>query len=162
MSATDLRAMIEHASNWAEEQFVRNGEVLPMWHAVKSNGEHMIIPAPNTDKDIAAMLVRALFELHDVVVCIFISEAWIATGGEELRAYVERHHRIENYVGRVEVVAFMGEGENGQITAQRKIDRSGGKPRLEALEFVTEQMSSWQSEGRLVGMLPRRAGTKAQ
>ena len=155
MSAADLRAMINVASGWAEKQFNREGAIAPLWHAVKATGEHLVIPAPDTDKDTGAMIMRALFELHDVVCCLFIDEAWIAEGGEDLKAYVDQHHGVQHFPGRIEVVAFMGEDADGMmLTAHRRIDRTRSKARLGPLEIT--DMVGVQSQGRLVGMLPRR------
>lgn len=156
MSAADLRMLIEHASDWAEKQFGRKGRLWPMWHAVKANGDHIVMEAPPGSKDESAAMVRAFFELNDVVRCLFIDEAWIAVGGEELRRWVEENNQqIATYPGRVEVVAFMGEDDvDGMLTAHRKIIRGEGKPKLGPLT-VNERWDN--AQGRLVGMLPRRA-----
>jgi hypothetical protein len=157
VSAADLRMLIEHASSWAEKIFARKGQILPMWHAVKASGEHVVMPAPPGDKDTSVALVRAFFELNDVVRCLFINEAWTAFGGEDLTEWVEQHGgSIHDYPDRVEVVAFMGEDDTeGMMTAHRRIIRGQGKATLGPLEFM--DWSRGHSEGRLVGLLPRRA-----
>lgn len=168
MSEMDLRQMIESASGWAEKQFARKGEVLPMWHAMKSNGEHIIIPAPPTDKDTSATIMRALFELHDVVRCLFIDEAWVFDGvgkgheeNERVMKWIKEHDGISGFPGRVEVVTFAGEDEAaGSMQAHRRIIRGQGKPRLAPLAYL--DMTGVRSEGRLVGMLPRRRDAKVQ
>ena len=161
MSAAQLRMLIENASDWAEKIFARKGQILPMWHAVTSNGEHVVMDAPSSDKDTSAVIVRAFFELNDVVRCLFIDEAWTAQGGEELRKWVEEHNQqIATYPNRVEVVAFMGEDDaDGMITAHRRIIRGQGKPKLGSLEYI--DWAGGESSGRLVGMLPRR-GARVQ
>lgn len=155
MKQPDLRTLIEHASRWAEQAFARDGVIKPMWHAVKANGDHMALEAPDTNKDMAAALVRAAFELNQVVRCLFIDEAWTAVGQDELRAWINEHGNIHDYPGRVEVVAFMGEdAEQGMLAAHRRIIRGKGKPTLGPLTF--EDFSHGTSSGRLIGMLPRR------
>lgn len=160
MSATDLSKMIASASDFCAEMFARTGEIAAMWHAVRRNGDNMITPHPTSvDKDTAAAMMRALFEQQDVVRCLFISEAWIGesddqAGIKKLQAWVEEYGSIEDYPGRVEVVAFMAEDiEAGQITAHRRIERAGGLSRLGPLEV--DDLISVESSGRMVGMLPR-------
>lgn len=157
MSAAQLREMIEAASSWVEKHFAKTGRILPMWHAVKANGEHAVVEAPSGDKDTSVAMVRAFFELNNVVRCLFIDEAWTAQGGKELNEWVKQHDgNIHSYPNRVEIVAFMGEDDrDGMITAHRRIIRGQGKPKLGPLEFM--DWTGGQSEGRLVGMLPRRA-----
>lgn len=164
MSATDLRKMIASASDFCAEMFARTGEIAPMWHAVKRNGYNMITPHPTSvDKETAAAMMRALFELRDVVRCLFISEAWIGEsqtveGINKLQAWVDEHGSIEDYPGRVEVVAFMAEDiEAGQLTAHRRIERAGGQPRLGPLEV--NDLIGVESSGRMIGMLPRQSRT---
>jgi hypothetical protein len=155
MSATELREMIEIASESAEEQFARRGCVPAVWSAVTAKGEYMIIEPPHRDKDTSMFLLRVLFEIKDVIRCLFIDEAWTARGGEALRQWVEQHGDIHTYPGRIEVIAFLGEdSEGGMINAHRRIIRGAGKPKLGPLEYLEDFT---QSEGRLVGMLPRRS-----
>jgi len=161
VSATDLRVMIEIASTFAERAFEFEGGVAPIWHAVTARGEHHVIPALPTDKNSAAVLMRAFFELHDVVRCLFIDEAWTVEAKtqeerERVRAWVAEHGGIAGYPDRIEVVSMMCEdADAGQMTASRRIIRKRGhKPRLGPL--VIHDMTGAQSEGRLVGMVPQR------
>lgn len=160
MSAADLRKMIDSASDVCSEMFAQNGEIGPMWHAVTRTGENFLTPHPRTvDKNTAAAMMRALFELRDVVRCLFISEAWIGeshdeTGIKKLNAWVDEYGSLEDYPDRVEVVAFMAEDiETGQLTARRRIERGGGKLKLGPLEV--DDLIGYESSGRIVGMLPR-------
>jgi hypothetical protein len=164
MSAANLRAIIEYASGWAEKTLIRRGKIAPIWHAVKSNGEYVVLSGALTDsKDISAAMVRAYFELHDVVRCVFISEAWTFDGigksreeNERVMKWIEEHDGLSDFPGVVEVVTFCGEdADAGQIQAHRQIIRGKGKLRLGPLKFL--DMTGVQSEGRFIGMLPRRA-----
>lgn len=157
---SELQKMIEYASGWAEERFRESGHVSPMWHAVQSNGEAFVV-IPDADKDHATIMTRALFELKDVVRCVFIDEAWSARGrGEEdskrLQDWIDEHGHIHDFPGRMEVVVFVGEDQNeGLVSAQREIERpKRGKARLGPLTYVAKEFN--RSEGRFIGMLPRR------
>jgi hypothetical protein len=155
MSTAQLREMIEHASTWAQDRFAETGAVRPMWHVVKANGEHAVVMPPSGDKDTSVAIMRAFFELNDVVCCLFIDEAWTATGGGA-KEWIERGGTIADFPNRVEVIAFMGEdSEGGMMVAHRRIIRETGKPTLAPLEFMDHQLRP-TSQGRLVGMLPRR------
>lgn len=162
MSA-ELRMMIESASEWAENLFRRQDAIGPMWHMIRANGEHIVMPGPDTDKDTAATIIRSFCELFDVIRCLFIDEAWIAMGlgksreeNERIMAWVNEHGSLQDYPGRDEVVVFQGEDADGlMVSAHRRIIRGHGRPKLGPLEYV--DMTGIQSEGRLVGMLPRRA-----
>jgi hypothetical protein len=154
-----LREMIDHAAAWAEKELSRTGEIVPMWHAMTATGEHLIIPAPPCDKDTSAAIVRALFILRNVVRCVFIDEAWIASGGKELQGHVETHGQIANWHGREEAIVFVGEDyDTGQLSAHRRLFRHmRGKPTLGPLDIITFNAA----EGRLVGMLPPRPPSAA-
>lgn len=171
MSASDLRAMLDYASRFAERQFNRAGEVRPMWHAVTRGGESLIMPPPigAANKDESVALMRALFELRDVVRYLFLDEAWTLdklVEGDELA--IERTG-LGQHPERVEIVMFSGEDhEAGMLMGHRRIFRPAGrKPYLGPLVMQDEHpaMAAARSEriaetsGRLVGLLPNR-GTR--
>jgi hypothetical protein len=165
MSTADLRSMIERASRHVEGIFQVTGHILPMWHAIKSNGQHIITPAPATDdKDMAAAIMRALFELEDVVCCLFIDEAWTieadnAADARKITEWIAQGHGARDHPDRREVVAFAAEDESGMLTARRPIIRPAhGKPKLGPLQI--DDMRGMESSGRMVGMLPRRAAVQ--
>ena len=167
MSEQQLRALLIHASDFAETVFRKKGEVAPMWHAIRANGEQIIEAHPMwLGKDLANGLIRAQFDLLDVVRYIYIGEAWTLvrqTGLAKVPGEIEQIKRtgIADHPDRVEVVMIQGEDkEAGQIIALREIIRTGKKPKLGPLEFTFEPGSeAGSSEGRMVGMLPAR-GTK--
>lgn len=164
MTQTDLRQMIEIASSYAENAFARVGIVAPIWHLVTADGEHVVMPAPDVDdKDIAAMLMRAAFELHDVVRYVCIHEAWTVEGRTpdeiaKIGAWIAEHGSVGEYPDRIECVMMCGDDvDAGQMTGRRRIIRERGrKPRLGPL--IIDDLIGVQSEGRLVGMLTRRSG----
>jgi hypothetical protein len=168
MSEAELRRMIEMASDYAEKRMAKKGEVRPIWHAVRADGRHVVLPAPPTDdKDLGALIMREVFKHGDVAACLFIDEAWTAdaTGDADtarLTAWLDAHDwSLEGYPDRIECVIFHGEDRDGRmVTAQRRIDRSGGRPKLGPLRF--DDMTGVQSEGRLIGMLPPRRDAKVQ
>jgi hypothetical protein len=161
MSAKELRHIIELASEQMARWFAMKGAVGPMWHAVKRNGDHFIVPIPEymmRDKDLVAETMRALFETSNVCTCVFVDEAWTAevADGEakdKLFAYLKTNGSLKDYPDRIEVVVFQGEdAEAGVLCALRKIIRPAvGPAHLGPLEFQDTK----SSEGRFVGMLPQ-------
>jgi hypothetical protein len=159
MSEKQLRELINEASEFAEFTFNKDSRVSAGWLYVNGNGERAATPMPCEDKDIAAMLMRALFAILKTRCCVFVDEAWILekTGdaAEAERLLVQfKTEGIANHPDRVEVVIFSGEDQDvGMLTGRRDIIRPRGeRPHLGPL--VIER--PWrQSQGRLVGMLPQ-------
>ena len=152
-----LRELIESANATAEPLFKNTGRLIPFWIAITRDGELMVIPAPPTDsKDIAATLIRALFRDKDVVQYVSVCEAWVLEMTMPDRTTLNELNQrgLESHPDRVEVVAFMAESETeGMLTGRRQIERPArGKAKLGPLH-VEERFT--QSEGRMVGMLPR-------
>ncbi len=160
-----LREMIEGLSRSTEQLFELRGHVTPHWIYTNRDGAMSFVAAPPTNKDDAATIMRALFELEGATRCVFIDEAWQVTArGEGAQAAVTaaaNRGSLEHYPGRKEVVIFQAEDTaEGEFTAHRDIIREPGKkPRLGPL-VIEERWT--QSEGRLVGMLPRPAGARTQ
>jgi len=154
MSA-ELRSLIELASWKIEKIFRIRGEILAMWHYVKADGEHVIMPPPAVDKDISCTLMRVLFEIDNVVRYLFIDEAWMAhiEDDAKLADWLKSGHPVRAHPKRREIVVFAGEDSESAMQAHRDIIRpQHGKPHLGPLVFdhFTE------SQGRLIGMLPRK------
>lgn len=148
-----LRDLLELASKGAEKVFAATGELLPMWHAETAAGVQMLVPSPPTaNKDLAARLIKALFEERNVVRFVFFDEAWtlLSVSREEAIASGD----LSIHPERVEVVMFAAEDrEGGFLLGYRHILRAEDKkPTLGPL--VVEQ--SLEAEGRIVGMLPGR------
>jgi hypothetical protein len=156
MSEQDLRKLILFASNFSEQALARQGEVHAMYHAVTSGGEHFF-EMPTGDKNTAVAMVRALFELKDVIRYVFFAEAWTVmkpVGHDELKQIVQRG--VSQHPERVEIVMLQGEDRDaGLLSAHRRIIRPPGKrAHLGPLEW--HDLTGLQSEGRLVGLLPVR------
>jgi hypothetical protein len=134
--------------------FDLTGEVHGMWHAVSASGEHVLPALEWLDKDDAAMFARAFFMVHNVTRYVFISEAWQLLLPNMVEVDKATKAGLENHPDRVEVLMYCGEdSETGQITAQREIRRPPtGKAVLGPLEFQEHEIS----QGRMVGMLPRK------
>jgi hypothetical protein len=162
--ADDLRALVGMMSRNIEPTFLQDGAIYrPIWHAVDAKGEHLILPPlPSKTKDEEAIMVRAFFELMDVVRYCVAMEAWTVerkiVGGDRAAVEALRRAGIANEPDRIEVIAFQAEDANeGLLFAQRRIIRPANKkPTLDAL-FV--HPSFGEGSGRFVGMLPQR-GTK--
>ena len=159
-----LRAMIEAASRNIEVIFGITGEVAPMWHFTKANGNEFAMLAPDTDdKDIATAIVRAVFEVEDVVRYVFMTEAWVVETHdpveiEEIKVWIAQGRSARDHPKRREIVMFVAEDATGQLTGQREIERKGKRPRLGSLQI--DEFT--QSEGRIIGMLPRRREARLQ
>ena len=155
---TDLKSLVEFASAQVEKIFRKTGEVLPMYHAIKSTGDTLIITPPHDcSKDMAVALVKAAFVLEDIDRYVFIDEAWILDDRKTPRP--DRDYNkiaregLEHHPDRREIVMFAAENRRGQIqTASRFILRpEHGKAKLTPLKI--DDMSNLQSEGRMVGLL---------
>jgi hypothetical protein len=157
-----LQEFVTGCSEAAAKVFHLRGQISPMWHAVTRAGEHLMTPSPSNDKDYTVALLRAAFELHDVVRYVFIDEAWPLDlkrlPEEDLQALMTRGRSfgglLDRTPERVEVLLLMGEDEtSGVCTARRVIVRPPhGKAYLGLLEIVTPKVS----EGRMIGLLPQR------
>jgi hypothetical protein len=167
MSEKQLREMLAFTSGQCDKIFARTGVIYPMWHAITSAGETIIERPAFGDKDFAVAMIRALFDLKDVVRYVFVDEAW--TLNRMVRPDEDekiRREGIANHPDRVEVLMIQGEDrECGQIMLHRNIIRpASGKPYLGPLQSLDDlpfipQGAGVQSEGRLVGLLPVR-GTR--
>lgn len=150
---TDLKSMVRFASARAEDIFRESGVILPMYHAVRSTGEHMILPPPNADKDISVALMKVAFAVADVDRYVFMDEAWRV----ELTGNADGHRLfregISDHPDRREIVMFSAENRRGEmLTAHRFILRpEHGKPVLAPLAFT--DMDQVNSSGRMVGLL---------
>lgn len=152
-----LRSMIESASQFVENVFAQDGAIASIWHYVRGDGQEVVMAAPPTeDKDEAVMLMRSVFQLENAVRCLFICEAWtVEVGGEAevkaMQAWIARGGSAVDHPQRCEVILFAAEDDTGQLTAQRKIVRTGDKPQLGELRIDEFALS----EGRYIGMLPQ-------
>jgi hypothetical protein len=157
---TDLKSLIEFASGQAEKQFRRTGVFYPMYHAIQADGQQLILPAMDEDKDVGVALIKAAFMLNDVDRYVFIDEAWILDhrkdGREISDAEMERINRygLEHHPDRREVLMFAAENRKGEMqTATRFILRpESGKAKLAPLRMDDMKRISG-SEGRMVGLL---------
>lgn len=165
MGTDELRAMIERASRYTEVCVAKTGRAETMWHAVTGDGRDLILPPPPVGKDDAAILVRALLKMVKATRVVFIDECWIvdAKSPEELQRveeWLEEHGSLSDYDGRVEVVGFNAEDNEGRtLSGRRAILRDAdGNVSLGPLEVDEPKVSV----GRFVGLLPLKEGTRRQ
>ena len=160
--AMSLRGFVEHASNTLEKVFVKTGIINPMFHVIQRNGKEFALPGNlSDDKDMMCAIARKAFEMCDVVRYLYVDEAWIVEAiGPEAERIVRETVRMgaRNHPLRKEVIMLSAEDEDeGQLLARRLIIRPATGPAyLGPLEIDTETV---QSEGRFVGLLPRREKT---
>lgn len=162
-ASPELCALIAFAAEQAAKIFHTNGRVLPMYHAVTRDGTNVILDPPHENKDTAVILVRAFFELHDVVRYCFIDEAWVldASARKITNAEWERIRRegLSQHPDRREMLLVSGEDHaSGLVTAHRFILRpEHGKATLTPLEYF-DLPKGTSSVGRMVGLLPKPKG----
>lgn len=143
----NLEQLFERVRGVTEETVARYGNAPTLWHAITATGDAMIVPAPETgDPDLAASLVRALFEIRGVVRYVMVSSAWWVETQDPLSLPPSKHP------DRVEVVLFSGEDEaEGFKIIGHRILRERGKavlgPEMEGLNTSLV--------GRFAGMLPK-------
>ena len=157
LSQPRLRDLIEASSEGAGRLFRENGYVRPLWHAIKSDGVPLIVRSPPGDKDFAVTMVRALFEIEEVIRYVFFDEAWMVVEKRADNIPDIETKGIVDHPNRVECIYFNGEDlQEGWLCARRLIVRDrAGKGRLQSLEFYADFDNA---TGRLLGLLPR--GTK--
>jgi hypothetical protein len=149
-----LQELFDHAAENAARLFNESDdhEVLPMWHAVQDDGEHMLIATPwrdDAEKEIAMEMLRDVFRQHRVKRFVFIVEAWIARVGT--MAEVNEGPRPSEHPDRREVLMISGEDRDGsQIMGVYYILRpEHGPPKLSPLEVKPYDHTT----GRMVGLL---------
>jgi len=157
MSASDLRSLIELVSTGAEACFAKYGSLAPFWHCIDAAGTLHLVVTPSDDKDLNAALMRAFMVENDIVRYCLSYEAWTALLSDEAEAreFISSGRGVADLPQRKEVVMFSAEDESGMLTAQREILRPQDKPPSLG-PLVINDMKGWSSEGRLLGMLPRR------
>jgi len=154
---TTLREFVETASRNIDTIFRRTGRIRPMVHCVTRDGDELIFPSTGEDKDTFALMMRALFELRDVVRYVMMDEAWMVEAGNDEAVMREAiKHGATASPARVEIVMFSAEDHaEGQLMAFRKIIRPEGK--LPYLDPLQASPDGGMLSGRFVGLLPRKS-----
>jgi hypothetical protein len=161
MTKSTLRQFIEHAAKQAAKIFEKNGQLLPMYHAVDSAGKDLIFPSPSADKDKAVAIVRKVLAEAGATRVAYMDEAWSIDNREAGDVDVEEIYRsgrsISEHPDRIEIIMISAEdASEGIIMAHRKIFRHGDRAVLGKLEIL----EGGGLEGRMVGLLPRSPATK--
>jgi hypothetical protein len=148
----DLKSMIEFASTQAEKLFKKQGAIYPLYHAIRTTGESVVLNPPPGDKDLSVALIKAWLALENIDRYVFMDEAWIIDDRRgQIKLDVEKIRRegVRNHPDRREIVMFSAESRHGKMmTGRRFILRPEiGKPSLAPLE-IDEAFD--HSEGRMV------------
>lgn len=111
---TELQDFFAVAADLAARMFRKSGEILPMWHAVTGNDEHLVIATPwsnDEEKDITQRGLRRMFQVQCVKRFAFICEAWTA----ELKTIAEAKEgpRPSEHPDRREVLMISAEDRWG-------------------------------------------------
>jgi hypothetical protein len=93
---TELQDFFAIAAENAARIFRESGEILPMWHAVAGNDEHILIATPwssDEEKTLASRALRRMFKVSQVKRFAFISEAWVrkAASKQDISGNVGEH-----------------------------------------------------------------------
>jgi hypothetical protein len=154
---TKLQELFDIATENAAKVFNESDEheVLPMWHAVAGNDEHILIATPwNSDKekDIVVKGLRQMFAAKQVKRFAFIVEAWVASISQSgITPNTYAGPRPSEHPDRREVLMINAEDRDGsQIMGWYYILRpEHGPPKLSPLEVKPYD----QFTGRMVGLL---------
>jgi len=159
----ELKELMDFACNAGSATFLRHGQLRPVYHLIKRDGESVVMGAPHPNKDLAVAMLKAYMQINDIVRYVMMSEAWVAKMGNVTEAEAEavKHTAatkgLADHPGREEVLHFIGEDAEGVVQASRDIIRpANGKPTLGPLRMY----QSSHAEGRMIGLLPRPAGAK--
>jgi hypothetical protein len=158
-----LRELFDIAAKNAAKMFLESDDhvVLPMWHAVQGNGEHILIATPwdgDDEKDMTVAMLRSVFRQKHVKRFAFIVEAWTAkvTPPERIttaeQGYLEYDGpRPSEHPDRREVLMITAEDRSGEsIMGMYYILRpEHGPPTLSPLEVMPFNSTA----GRMMGLL---------
>ena len=150
-----LQQLFDFAKKQAFLMFHKRGEVLPMWHAIAGNGEHMLIATPfgdDDDKDGTMTALRAMFAERRVTQYVFVCEAWTLKLSEpQSRLLLQEIPRPSEHEDRREVLRVNAEDRAGNVlSGQYYILRpEHGTPTLSKFELDSNGLVS----GRMSGLL---------
>jgi hypothetical protein len=158
-----LRELFDIAAANAARMFLESDdyEVLPMWHAVQGNGDHVLIATPwssEEEKLITVDMLRKVFSAKQVKRFAFIVEAWTAqiTPPERIKDAEEAYReydgpRPSEHPDRREVLMITAEDRSGEsIMGMYYILRpEHGPPTLSPLEVMPYDSMN----GRMMGLL---------
>lgn len=146
------KELVEFAATMGARLFDQDGAVQPIWHIVRSNGDHRVIGLSLEDgaqKDMVAAAMRKVFEELDAVAYVFVCESWVLFSADLLDV---RREGIAEHPKRQECIWYAAEDAMGSLSACQMIERQEGeKARLAPLKWME---NAARSEGRFIGMLP--------
>lgn len=164
-----LQQLVDIAVMVAERCFEQDGYVAPVYLMVEADGSIAVVAPPaGDDRDLAVAAVREFMRAHAVARYVFVSEAWTveAAGEAGIAGVLPLAGRLAEHPDRVEVLLLVCEDAcAGQRVYRRRIVREPGRrPRLGPLERQDGQdgEAAVESQGRMVGLLPRPAGAVLQ
>ena len=153
-----LRRSVLLAAKRASQIVEKHGHIsAPIWHAIKSDGQPLVIGQFTPDRETQLVLLRTLFELQNVVRYIAVCEAWVAKVDLPAGSEEPKRGAAVNHPNRYEVLLIHGEDiREGLLIAQRKITRDDrGRPTLGELIIDSHDDCS----GAMIGLLPRKTTT---
>lgn len=146
---TKLQELFNIAATNVKGMFDKRHEILPMWHVVMGNDEHVLIATPwsnDDEKDAAVDALRKIFRQRQAKRLVFICEAWtlLARSANEIS-------RPSEHPDRREVVSLIAEDRDGSNLAGWYfiLRPEHGPPTLSPLHMS----DATESAGRMVGLL---------
>lgn len=149
--------MVNKVSHTADVIFTKYQGLRPIWFCFTADGEHFTLDKMLPDKDLQAKFVRFIFQEKDVVAYIFVDEAWVVEAtvkdADSVTAMAARVG-LEFHPDRREVVVIHAEDATSNLSCHRDIIRPAGARAYLGPLVMHDDIS--RSEGRFVGLLPRR------
>lgn len=149
-----LQELFETATKIAHALFEHDHEVLPMWHIVKDDGTHALIPTPwasDDEKDRTIDALRDIFKKEHVQRYAFICEAWSVLASDRRQAQDVIDKRPSQHPDRREVLRVTAEERNGKtLSGMYYILRpEHGPPKLSPFH---QDPPDLETSGRLTGL----------
>lgn len=153
-----LQELFAHAKQQAFLMFHKRGEVLPMWHAVTQDNEHMILATPfdsDDQKDDTMKALRAMFAERKVKMFVFMCEAWTIKLSEPLASrLLLQDIRPSQHEDRREVLRVNAEdGAGNVLSGQFYILRPEHGPAT--LSPFEQDDDKGMVSGRMTGLLTK-------
>src|SRR5215471_4576419 len=147
-----LARLVKKTVGTASRLFKKDGAIyVPIWIAFKPDGQCFIV------KDAPVPLLRALFELEDVVRYVVATEAWMVDACLEPDKPLPPPGTARSHPDRVECIYVSAEdAHEGCLVAMREIIRSGGPAKLGPLTMGKPRVRS----GSAFDLLPRKGAVQ--
>ena len=158
MSPDAGRELIRRVSTVIEEMFATQGQIITISHYKGDSGEGFLTSEMHdaNEKEATAIAVRQILADENAVWVIVITEAWVVRGSKEEIGDIDHRKGLAEHPKREELVMYQLEDEDlmmGVSAVQEIVRPPDRPPHLGELKWLEPSMFT---EGRLVGLLPRK------